>query len=290
MSKHEKIARLLTKPYILINGVFQCTAPVPVAKSAGQGLTGFAQGFLKGWPRLYQFLVETFSPVLVSRGMKRALKSALDRHGDADTVVNLGSGPLGLPSRPDIINVDITPFGCVDICADATNLPFSDGVVDCLINLAMLEHVPDPHAVLKEMRRVLKPGGDFLCYVPFCQPVHAAPSDYNRWTKDGAVRLFPHQDVLNTGVGSGPTSGWLWITIEWLSLALSFGNRHVKDLLALSFMLVLFPLKYLDLYLENHPEACRISSAFYVEGSKVSDPQEDLGMAGVETGVSHVPD
>lgn len=268
MTKHEKILSLLTKPYTLLDGKFHCT-PCPVAgRSVGRGAASAIQGFLKGRPRLYQFLVTAFSPVLVSRVMRQSLAQLLAGYGPDAVVVNLGSGPLGVPDRPDIVNLDISPLDRVDICADAMDLPFPDDSVDCLLNLAMLEHVPDPAAVVAEMRRILKPGGRFFCFVPFCQPLHAAPHDFTRWTRDGAGRLFAGLTVTRAGVGAGPTSGWLWITVEWLSLLLSCGSPTVKDLLALGLMLLLFPLKHLDRLLERHPGADRIASGFFLTGHK----------------------
>jgi len=268
MTKHEKILSLLAKPYTLTNGKFHCTQSIPPGRSVGKGAASVLQGFLKGWPRLYQFLVDTFSPVLVSKAMRASLGKVLGGQGPDAAVINLGSGPLGLPGRPDIINVDISPFERVDICADAMDLPFADGSVDCIINLAMLEHVPCPETVVAEMLRTLKPGGQFFCFVPFCQPVHAAPHDFTRWTLDGAKRLFAGYQITEAAVGVGPTSGWLWITVEWLSILFSFGNRTMKDLLALGLMLVLFPIKHLDRVLERHPDANRIASGFFITGHK----------------------
>jgi len=42
---------------------------------------------------------------------------------------------------------------------DAVRLPFGDGAFDRVSALHMLFHVPDRHEALREMRRVLRPGG-----------------------------------------------------------------------------------------------------------------------------------
>lgn len=42
---------------------------------------------------------------------------------------------------------------------DARQLPYDDGAFDLVMTAHMLEHLIDPSAALKEMRRVLKPGG-----------------------------------------------------------------------------------------------------------------------------------
>lgn len=43
--------------------------------------------------------------------------------------------------------------------ADATRLPFAEAEFDALISVHTLEHIPDPEAALREMRRVVKPSG-----------------------------------------------------------------------------------------------------------------------------------
>ncbi|MBI4806805.1 MAG: class I SAM-dependent methyltransferase [Desulfovibrio sp.] len=268
MTKHEKILTLLAKPFNVVEGKYHCTQFIPISGSVGTGAASKLQGVLKRWPQLYQFLVDTFSPVLLSKNMRTCLADVLACHGPDSAVVNLGCGPRGLPGRPDIINVDIASFDQVDICANATDLPFGDSTVDCILNLAMLEHVRHAQKVIEEMHRVLKPGGTIFGYVPFCQPLHAAPSDFCRWTLSGACELFDSFEIVESGVGAGPTSGWLWITVEWMSMLLSFGSTTLKDLLALAFMLLFFPLKHLDRLMERHPDAERIASGLYLRGRK----------------------
>jgi len=48
------------------------------------------------------------------------------------------------------------------VCADAVALPFRDGTFDLVSANMLAQHLPDPVAVLREIARVLRPGGKFL--------------------------------------------------------------------------------------------------------------------------------
>lgn len=52
---------------------------------------------------------------------------------------------------------------------DATKLSFADGNFDRLIATHVLEHIPEPHKVLREWARVIKPGGILSLVLP-CDP------------------------------------------------------------------------------------------------------------------------
>jgi SAM-dependent methyltransferase len=47
-------------------------------------------------------------------------------------------------------------------------LPFADGSFDVVTSWAVIEHVRDPHAAMREVHRVLKPSGLFFCDTPLC--------------------------------------------------------------------------------------------------------------------------
>lgn len=49
---------------------------------------------------------------------------------------------------------------------DATRLPLRDAAVDTVVSFETLEHVPDPTAMLRELRRVLKRGGQLILSTP----------------------------------------------------------------------------------------------------------------------------
>jgi SAM-dependent methyltransferase len=50
--------------------------------------------------------------------------------------------------------------------ANALNLPLEDHTSDVFVSLETIEHIENEHAFLREVVRVLKPGGSFICSTP----------------------------------------------------------------------------------------------------------------------------
>ena len=129
----------------------------------------------KKWDKLYRLLIQVLSPVFPQLNLKRFMKEYIH---DETVAINLGSGNSNISDK--ITNVDIFPFKNVNICCDIESLPIIPDSVDVIINIAVLEHVPNPENVMNEVYRVLKPGGTVFTYYPFMQPFHASPYDYSR--------------------------------------------------------------------------------------------------------------
>ncbi|MCX7767349.1 MAG: methyltransferase domain-containing protein [Candidatus Sumerlaeia bacterium] len=55
---------------------------------------------------------------------------------------------------------------CLFIYGDATALPFRDCVFDGIYSYHVLEHIPEPAKALREMNRILKPGGYLFVGTP----------------------------------------------------------------------------------------------------------------------------
>ena len=75
-----------------------------------------------------------------------------------------------------------------DIIGDVQNLNLPDNSVDAFICIAVLEHVEEPGQALREMHRVLKPGGYCFIYAPFLyyyHPLGGYYKDFYRFTRDG---------------------------------------------------------------------------------------------------------
>jgi ubiquinone/menaquinone biosynthesis C-methylase UbiE len=81
--------------------------------------------------------------------------------------------------------LDIAPSTSVDLVGDARNMPLSDASIDVVLITQVLEHIPEPIAVISEIRRVLKPGGTLLLSVPSIFPQHGSPGDYWRYMPQG---------------------------------------------------------------------------------------------------------
>ena len=61
-------------------------------------------------------------------------------------------------------------------------IPKPEGTYDVVVLTQVLEHVPDPWAVLKEIKRVLKPNGRLLLSVPLTAPLHGEPWHFYHFT------------------------------------------------------------------------------------------------------------
>ena len=68
-------------------------------------------------------------------------------------------------------------------------IPKPDDTYDAVVNTQVLEHVPDPLAVLKELYRILKPGGVLLLSLPLNAPLHGQPWHYFHFTHYGVFEL-----------------------------------------------------------------------------------------------------
>jgi len=239
------------------------------SNSTGTGFLAYVQAKFKRFGALYYWLISVFGPVLPSRYYKKQISKHFKIFTPGNSIiVNIGSGPQYFSGRKDVINIDLFPFDEVDIVADATDLPIKSNSVDFVINVAMLEHVRDPEEIVGEMERILKPGGRVLAYVPFIVPYHAAPFDFQRWTQKGAVNLFHSFHFVVAGIGCGPTSGLLYVFQSWLALVLSCGNKTAYDCFFMIAMFLLFPIKLLDILLEEIPFSAILASGFLVTGKK----------------------
>lgn len=71
-----------------------------------------------------------------------------------------------------------------------TSIPVEDGRFDFIVFNQALEHVPEPCDVLRELHRVLKPGGRMICTAPLFYEEHEQPYDFYRYTQFAYRHMF----------------------------------------------------------------------------------------------------
>lgn len=74
--------------------------------------------------------------------------------------------------------------------APAGALPLEDAAVGAVLLTQVLEHVPDPAAVLREAARILRPGGGMFLTASFVWELSEVPFDFWRFTPASIERLL----------------------------------------------------------------------------------------------------
>lgn len=80
---------------------------------------------------------------------------------------------------------------------NALNLPFANNCFDKVICSEVLEHIPDYKSVLKEIKRILKPGGILAASVPRYFPEWICwklSEDYHN-EEGGHIRIFKEEEL-----------------------------------------------------------------------------------------------
>ena len=196
----------------------------------------------------------------------RCVKRLLRQLSRDAKILDLGAGTRR--RAPNVINLEIEPTPEIDLIGDGHFLPFKDNTFDAVISEAVLEHVHSPDGVVREIYRVLKPGGYICVAVPFLQGYHASPHDYQRWTVSGIVQLCTAFFEIESGACAGPTASLHWIFREYVGLACSFGSLLLAKAVSLIVGWITFPLLLLDGLLCLHKSADILASAVYFFGRK----------------------
>jgi ubiquinone/menaquinone biosynthesis C-methylase UbiE len=139
-------------------------------------------------PYSQRFWVEAPHPFITRARLREILEP---RPGERMLEVGPGTGYYALPvagwlapdGRLDVVDLQQEMLdhtsgrareqgigNLVPTCADATSLPFQDDSFDAAYLVAVLGEIPDQGAALRELRRVVKPGGRIVVGELFGDP------------------------------------------------------------------------------------------------------------------------
>jgi SAM-dependent methyltransferase len=94
---------------------------------------------------------------------------------------------------------DLPPPMATAVNGDGTCLPFPDDTFDRIICSEVLEHIPDDEAALRELLRILKPGGRLAATVPTWFPEKVCwrlSEEYHApFVEGGHVRIFGEPEL-----------------------------------------------------------------------------------------------
>jgi len=132
------------------------------------------------------------------RNIEAFHKLIAERYVAAESVVldiapetHAGLRPF-LPDRAIYETLDIDPSsGCTyvsDLCRENPGIP--PGRFDVITCTEVLEHTLDPFAAVRELRRLLKPGGRLFLSTPFNFRIHGPLPDCWRFTEHGLRALL----------------------------------------------------------------------------------------------------
>ena len=113
-----------------------------------------------------------------------------------------------------LVGFDVPGNAHADLHGSIDAIPVENASFDVALCLQVLEHVPDPAAAIRELRRVVRPGGRVLLSTHGIYPFHPNPDDLWRWTAQGLERLFltnaEWESVsVRPGAGTAATIGML---------------------------------------------------------------------------------
>lgn len=152
------------------------------------------------------------SNFLSRRPIENAMRQFSRKFKAKDKVLDIGCGhkPYAKYFKAKYIGIDPFPDTDGDIKAAAWDIPLPDTSADGIILNQALEHIQKTEATVKEIYRLLKPGGLVIITVPQTMRVHGIPvplkeaplknipisiasvwkEDYYRFTKYGLLYLF----------------------------------------------------------------------------------------------------
>ncbi len=176
---------------------------------------------------IYSFfsrLLNSFTPQVIkdvldpeNYSIRTFVKEMSETVGKSDYILDAGAGSCPYKKFFSHAHYEATDFEEIfdksslrkhDFLCNLEHIPKENNTYDAVLNTQVLEHVPDPLAVLKEFHRVLKPQGKLFLTAPQGWGIHGAPYHFFNFTNYGLQNLFEKAGF--TVVFIRPRGGFFW--------------------------------------------------------------------------------
>ena len=138
-------------------------------------------------------------------------------------------------------------YGEIDYVCDIASIPVEDGSFDAVICSEVIEHVPDPVAVMAEFARILKPGGRLILTAPLGSGIHQEPYHfYGGFTPYWFEKFLSEKGFAQTSViaNGGSLKAFSQESLRFIQMTVPFSSSipFVVGLIWLPFWLLLLPI------------------------------------------------
>jgi SAM-dependent methyltransferase len=156
------------------------------------------------------------------------IQDFLPSASDGKETLLLGCGDAGERTYLQEFGFETTAFDIVrtpgtDFLADAHRIPCQPSTFDMVLSMQVLEHLHSPWEAVKEIGRILKPGGWFVGSVAFLKPYH---NSYFHMTHKGVIQLLE-----SAGLSVDKIAGAQSLTYTFYGKLAPLGSRSMNYLI-----------------------------------------------------------
>lgn len=166
------------------------------------------------------------------------MNTALANEKIRGRVVDIGGGRspdyFSYLQSEDGTTIEASDLSLGSIDFEKDSLPHTSGTVDTVLMCNILEHIYHYAHILNEARRILRPNGTIIGFVPFWVGYHPDPHDYFRYTHEALSKMLVEagfEDIEIKHIGGGPFAA------NFNTLVLSL-PRVLRPILYISYILL----------------------------------------------------
>lgn len=138
-------------------------------------------------------------------------------------------------------------YGAMDYVCDIASIPVEDDSFDAVLCSEVIEHVPDPVAVMAEFARILKPGGRLIITAPLGSGIHQEPYHfYGGYTPFWYDKVLTEKgfEKINVQANGGSLKAFAQESLRFVQMTMPFAGilPAFVSLIWLPVWLLLLPL------------------------------------------------